>query len=111
MDSIIQKGILKYWNQQKAYGIIRCTNSLNVWSEFFVHIRNCTGDPIVGCQAEFIVGGKTRGALLPALRCTFFPKAEITPSLIATLTTPQGPFFTVSGDSFMKEELTPVVKS
>jgi cold shock CspA family protein len=87
MDSIIQKGILKYWNQQKAYGIIRTANALNVWSEFFCHISQCTGDPVVGCQAEFIIGTRTKGALLPALQVKFFPKVEITASLIATLST------------------------
>lgn len=85
MDNIQKIGTLKYWNRDKAFGVVRAPNELNVWTEYFVHISNCTGDPIVGCRAEFIVGGKTRGALLPALKVRFFP--QITPSLIRTLST------------------------
>jgi cold shock CspA family protein len=86
MDTQIQYGVLKYWNQDRAFGIIRAANALKVWTEYFVHVSAISsGDPVVGCSAEFIVGGKTRGALLPALRVKLSPKPEITPSLIATL--------------------------
>jgi cold shock CspA family protein len=86
MDNTQKIGTLKYWNRDKAFGILRAPNELNVWTEYFVHISNVIeGDPVVGCRTEFIVGGKTRGALLPALKVKFSPK--ITASLIATLTT------------------------
>jgi hypothetical protein len=86
MDSI-KTGVLMYWNKNKAYGVIRSTNALNVWTEYFAHISNViSGDPIVGSTAKFevYVGERTR-ARLPALRVMFSPKVEITPSLIATL--------------------------
>ena len=86
MDNTQKIGTLKYWHRDKAFGILRAPNDLNVWTEYFVHISAVSsGDPIVGSTAEFIVGGKTRGALLPALKVKFFSK--ITASLIATLTT------------------------
>jgi hypothetical protein len=87
VNNKIETGFLKYWNKDRCYGIIRTTpNDLGVWHELFVHVTNIVeGDPIVGSAAEFIIGARTKGALLPALRVKFSPKPEITPSLIATL--------------------------
>lgn len=84
MDNIQRIGTLKYWNRDRAFGVLTAPNEFNVYTDYFVHISNCIGNPDVGCRVEFIVGGKTKGALLPALRVKFFPK--ITPALVATLT-------------------------
>jgi cold shock CspA family protein len=84
-------GTLKFWHRDKAFGILRAPNDLNVWVDYFVHVSNISsGDPVVGCRAEFIVGGPTmRGKitrpLLPALEVKFSP--QITPAVIATLST------------------------
>ena len=85
-SSKTETGFLKYWNK-RGYGIIRTTpNDLGVWHELFVHVTSISsGDPIVGSRAEFIIGGKTKGFLLPALQVKFSPKVEISASLIATL--------------------------
>jgi hypothetical protein len=86
-NSKIETGFLKYWNT-RGYGIIRTTpNDLGVWREVFVHVTSISsGDPIVGSRAEFIIGGKTKGFLLPALQVKFSPKVEITDAMISTLT-------------------------
>jgi hypothetical protein len=88
VNSKIETGFLKYWNKL-GYGVIRSTpNDLGVWREFVVHVTSISsGDPIVGSRAEFIIGGKTKGFLLPALQVKFSPKVEITDAIVATLTT------------------------
>jgi hypothetical protein len=91
MISKIDTGFLKYWNKQRAYGIIRTTpNDLGVWQDLFVHVTCIrSGDPIVGSLAKFVIGERIKDRnLLPAFWVTFSPKPEITDAVIATLTTP-----------------------
>jgi len=81
-------GVLHYWNLQRGYGVIRSApGASGVWREFFIHAsRIISGEPVVGCFAEFTVGARSPGRpRLSALDCKFSPKLELTESLIATL--------------------------